>query len=156
MKQILIFQDLDFQKSRCRFKGWVCTTLFLLLVHFLRVQHNLFRAAWHYNLTIRVTSLELELKNALFCLFLNLCRTAFASIDSTNQRTNPWNFWKKTLRTIWNMNYFHFDFFKKKMVMVFSNKNNLGFHMRYHFFLLYGWFLQNLGKDFIQTNMHTS
>jgi hypothetical protein len=28
--------------------------------------------------------------------------------------------------------------------------------MRYHFFLQYGWFLQNLGKDFIPTNMHTT
>ena len=27
--------------------------------------------------------------------------------------------------------------------------------MRYHLFLQYGWFLQNLGKDFIRTNMHT-
>ena len=35
----------------------------------------------------------------------------------------------------------------------FSNENQLGFHMRYHLFLHYGWFLQNLGKDFNQTNM---
>ena len=28
--------------------------------------------------------------------------------------------------------------------------------MRYHLFLHYGWFLQNLGKDFIPTNMHTT
>ena len=28
--------------------------------------------------------------------------------------------------------------------------------MRYHLFLHYGWFLQNLGKDFIRTNMHTT
>ena len=33
-------------------------------------------------------------------------------------------------------------------------ENNLGFHIRYHFFLHYGWFLQNLGKGFIRTNMH--
>ena len=26
--------------------------------------------------------------------------------------------------------------------------------MRYHLFLHYGWFLQNIGKDFIPTNMH--
>ena len=30
------------------------------------------------------------------------------------------------------------------------------FYMRYHLFLQYGWFLQNLGKDFIPTNMHTT
>ena len=28
--------------------------------------------------------------------------------------------------------------------------------MRYHLFLQYGWFYQNLGKDFIGTNMHTT
>ena len=28
--------------------------------------------------------------------------------------------------------------------------------MKYHLFLQYGWFLQNLGKDVIQTNMHMS
>ena len=38
----------------------------------------------------------------------------------------------------------------------FPNENQLGFHMRYHLFLHYGWFLQNLGKDFIRTNMHTT
>ena len=35
-------------------------------------------------------------------------------------------------------------------------KKTKGFHMRYHFFLYYGWFLQNLRKDFIRTNMHTT
>ena len=35
-------------------------------------------------------------------------------------------------------------------------KNNLAVHMRYHLFLHYGWFLQNLGKDFIPSNMHTT
>ena len=28
--------------------------------------------------------------------------------------------------------------------------------MRYHLFLHYGWFVQNLGKEFIQTNYHTT
>ena len=28
--------------------------------------------------------------------------------------------------------------------------------MRYHFFLHYGWFFQNLGKEAVWTNMHTS
>ena len=36
----------------------------------------------------------------------------------------------------------------------FINEQTKGFHMRYHSFLHYGWFLQNLGKDFIRTNMH--
>ena len=35
-------------------------------------------------------------------------------------------------------------------------KNSLAVHMRYHLFLHYGWFLQNLGKDFIPTNMPTT
>ena len=28
--------------------------------------------------------------------------------------------------------------------------------MRHHFFLHYGWFLQNLGKEAVRTNMHTT
>ena len=32
----------------------------------------------------------------------------------------------------------------------------LGFHMRYHLLLHYWWFLQNLEKGFIPTNMHTT
>ena len=43
-------------------------------------------------------------------------------------------------------------FLKKKIPM----KNNLAVHMRYHLFLHYGWFLQNLGKDFIPSTMHTT
>ena len=41
---------------------------------------------------------------------------------------------------------------------VFQKKieNQLGFHMRNHLFLHHGWFLQNLGKYFIRTNMHTT
>ena len=33
---------------------------------------------------------------------------------------------------------------------------NLVVHMRYHFFLFYGWLLQNLGKDFIPSIMNTA
>ena len=36
------------------------------------------------------------------------------------------------------------------------NENKQPIHMRYHLFLHYGWFLQNLGKDHIRTNMHTT
>ena len=28
--------------------------------------------------------------------------------------------------------------------------------MKYHLFLHYGWFLQNLGKEAVRTNMHTT
>ena len=45
------------------------------------------------------------------------------------------------------MTFFVFCFWVKKN----PNKNQLGFHMRYHFFLHHGWFVQNLGKDFIST-----
>ena len=38
----------------------------------------------------------------------------------------------------------------------FTNENQLGFHMRYQLILHYGSFIQNLGKDFIRTNMHTT
>ena len=47
-------------------------------------------------------------------------------------------------------------FSKKIFFLLFPNRNNLGFHMRYHLFLHYGWFLQNIEKDFIRTNMHTT
>ena len=49
----------------------------------------------------------------------------------------------------------HFDlvFSKKKLGFGFFF---LGFHMRCHIFLHYGWFLQNFGKDFIRTNMLTT
>ena len=43
--------------------------------------------------------------------------------------------------------------FQNKNVLFFPNENQLGFHMRYHLFLHYEWFLQNLGKEFIRTNM---
>jgi hypothetical protein len=49
-----------------------------------------------------------------------------------------------------------FFFFKKKQNLLHLIKKTKGFHMRYHFFLYYGWFLQNLRKDFIRTNMHTT
>ena len=49
-----------------------------------------------------------------------------------------------------------FLFKKKKKKLLQFNEKTKGFHMRYHLFLHYGWFLQNLGKDFIRTNMHTT
>ena len=47
-------------------------------------------------------------------------------------------------------------FFKKNLFFVLFQWKNLGFHMRYHFFLHYGWSLQNLGKEAVWTNMHTT
>ena len=45
---------------------------------------------------------------------------------------------------------------KKEKKMFLSNEKNLGFHMRYIFFLHYGCFPQNLGKEAVRTNMHTT
>jgi hypothetical protein len=53
----------------------------------------------------------------------------------------------------------HFEFFFLRFFFFFLLhliKTTKGFYMRYHFFLYYGWFLQNLRKDFIRTNMHTT
>ena len=47
-------------------------------------------------------------------------------------------------------------FFQKKLFFLHFNKKTKGFHMRHYFFLYYGCFFQNRGKDFIWTNMHTT
>jgi hypothetical protein len=49
-----------------------------------------------------------------------------------------------------------FWIFKRKKKLLHLNENKQPLYMRYHLFLHYGWFLQNLGKDFIRTNMHTT
>ena len=48
----------------------------------------------------------------------------------------------------------HPFFFSKKKKLLHLNENKQPVHVTYHLFLQYGWFLQNLGKDFIGTNMH--
>ena len=50
----------------------------------------------------------------------------FASINPTNQRTNPWNFQKKNIENWqrWKMTFFwvgHFDFFFKKKKFFFAS-----------------------------------
>ena len=52
----------------------------------------------------------------------------------------------------------HFEFFfsKKKKKLLQFNEKTKGFHMRYHLFLHYGRFLQNVGKGCVRTNMHTT
>ena len=51
----------------------------------------------------------------------------------------------------------HFDFFLRFFFASSQWKEAArSYHMRYHLFRQYGWFLQNLGKDFIPTNMHTN
>ena len=87
----------------------------------------------------------------------------FASINSTNPRTNPWKFHEKILRiggagkcvffeaTILNFLSQPFWFFFAS-----SQWKTQPVNMRYHFFLHYGWFFQNLGKEGRRTFMHTT
>ena len=44
----------------------------------------------------------------------------------------------------------------QSILFCFFNESHLCFHMMYHLFLHYWWFLQNLETGFIQTNMHTT
>ena len=86
----------------------------------------------------------------------------FASINSTNPRTNPRNFHEKNFENWWSWKMIFFSrplwisFSRKFFCFVFFQWKNLGFYMRYHFFLHYGWFFQNLGKEAVRTNMHTT
>ena len=85
----------------------------------------------------------------------------FASINPTNPRNNPWNFHEKILRIggVENISFFEsaiLNFFSKKKEIALCQENRQPVHMRYHFFLHYGWFLQNLQKEAVQTNMHTT
>ena len=86
----------------------------------------------------------------------------FASINPTNPRTNPWKFHEKILRIggagKWVFFWVgHFDFFFSQFFFLLHlNENKQTFHMRCHFFLHYAWFLQNLGKETVRTNMHTT
>ena len=57
-------------------------------------------------------------------------------------------FWFKYVENWWS--------WKKKIFLLHLNENKQPIQMRYHLFLQYGWFNQNLGKDFIPTNMHTT
>ena len=59
--------------------------------------------------------------------------------------------WQPKKKLIFQLRQFQI---KKKLLHL--NENKQPVHMRYHLFLQYGWFLQNLGKDFIRTNIHTT
>ena len=50
----------------------------------------------------------------------------------------------------------NFFFQKQKKFLLHLNEKKQHVNMRYHLFLQYGWFLQNLRKYFIPTNMHTT
>ena len=80
-----------------------------------------------------------------------------------NPRTNPWNFHKKILiygwagkwgflsRPFWIFWGGHFEFFFASSLW-----KKQPIHIRYHLFLHYGWFFQNLGKEAVRTFMHTT
>jgi hypothetical protein len=84
----------------------------------------------------------------------------FTSINSTNPRTNLWNFREKILRIggAGKLLFFEFGFwllgFEFFFFFFFSQWKSACLNMRYHLFLHYGWFLQKLGKDFI-LQVHT-
>ena len=86
----------------------------------------------------------------------------FASINPTNPRTNSWkkNFKKKwKLAELENELFFSWPFwffFQKKFLFCFFLMKQPWLSYEVSFFLHYVWFLQNLGKDFIRTNMHTT
>ena len=73
------------------------------------------------------------------------------SILLIQKNIENWRFWK----TQFFESAILIFFFKKKKKLLQFNEKTKGFHMRYHLFLQHGWFLQNLGKYFIRTNMHT-
>ena len=69
----------------------------------------------------------------------------FASINPTNLRTNPWNFHKKH----WELAELENEGFLSRPFWIFFASfqwKRQPVHIRYHFFLHYGWFLQILGK----------
>ena len=87
----------------------------------------------------------------------------FASINSTNPRTNPWKSHKKywELAELENEFFFesailNFKMADSKIFLLHLKKNKQAVHMIYHLFLKYVWFPQNLWKDIIRTNMHTT
>ena len=113
-------------------------------MHFLCVYHFLslrLTAWWPYKLS------------HINALWINLSYSPKdQSLKSLQKNIDVWRSWK------WHFLVFGFWLlgFSKKNCLFLLNGNQLGFHMRYHLFLLYGWFLQNLGKDYIRTNMHTN
>ena len=60
-----------------------------------------------------------------------------------------------TFCLVFNFLVFVYWVFQKKLLF-FINAKTKGFHMRYRLFLHHGWFVQNLGKDFIPSIMHTT
>ena len=89
----------------------------------------------------------------------------FASINSTNPRTNPWKFHEKILRIGGAGKWGFFEaailnFLSRPFWIFFfcfiSVKNPAHLYEVSFFFLHYGWFFQNLGKEAVRTFMHTT
>ena len=84
----------------------------------------------------------------------------FASINSTNKEPTHQIFAKKNweLAELENELFLvgHFDFFEKKNTFFQWKKPWLSYEVSLFFFLYYGWFLQNLGREAVRTNMHTT
>ena len=59
------------------------------------------------------------------------------------------------MRFFWG-GHFEFFFFRKRKKNASSNEKKQPIHMRYHFFVHHELFLQNLGKEAVRTNMHTT
>ena len=81
----------------------------------------------------------------------------------TNPRTNRWKFHEKILRIgrAGKRGFFEaaiLNFLSRPFWIFFGSSlwKIQPFYMRYHFFLHYGWFLQNFEKDFIPTLLHTT
>ena len=72
----------------------------------------------------------------------------------SHQSIENWRSWK--MRFFWGG---HFKF-SKSAILNFFFASSLWkvqpFYMRYNFVLHYGWCLQNLGKEAVWTNMHTT
>ena len=88
---------------------------------------------------------------------------SFASINSTNPRTNPWNFHEKILRIGGAGKWGFFEaailnFLSRPFWFFFASYQwkTQPIYMMYHFFLHYGWFFQNFGKEGRRTFMHTT
>jgi hypothetical protein len=133
---------------------------------------------WHwccsFYMVMRLSDISSKTgKKCGFWLFLRLCRTdhiswatpmPFASINSTNPRTNLYKFHIKIVRIggAGKLCFFEtafLNFLSQPFWFFFyapSQWKKKPVYMRYHFFLHYGWFFQNLGKEAVRTFMHTT
>ena len=65
---------------------------------------------------------------------------------------------KNFMKRYWELAELETEFFESStwndLFLLHLNESKQPVHMGYHLFLHYEWFLQNLGKDFIRTDMH--